>query len=100
MAIPPESLQWRIRRDVRRDVHIVERSNYPLNVTVSPERELRIRIVYDRRYFNREDISGRMVYNADLFDSAIVARMVNHYVTLLSSITETPEKHISALRMM
>ena len=83
-----------------RDVHIVERSNYPLNVTVSPERELRIRIVYDRRYFNREDISGRMVYNADLFDSAIVARMVNHYVTLLSSITETPEKHISALRMM
>jgi len=41
-----------------------------------------------------------LAYNADLFEDATAARMLEHYRTLLESIVADPEQHISDLSLL
>ena len=42
-------------------------------------------------------IEGRIEYCSDLFDESYVARMAQHYLTLLESVTQEPEQRIEKL---
>ncbi len=39
-------------------------------------------------------------YNADLFDAATLQRMAEHYRTLLEDLSQSPDRRLSALRML
>ncbi|MBW4635491.1 MAG: amino acid adenylation domain-containing protein [Iphinoe sp. HA4291-MV1] len=45
-------------------------------------------------------LSGSWQYNTDLFDSATIARMVNHFQTLLEGIVAEPQKLVSNLPLL
>jgi aspartate racemase len=47
-----------------------------------------------------EGLSGRVVYNTDLFDDATIARLMGHYETLLESIVADPNKRISDVQIL
>ena len=46
------------------------------------------------------EILGLIEYNTDLFDAVTIARMIDHFQTLLERITGTPDLPISELPMM
>lgn len=46
-----------------------------------------------------DGLIGTWAYKTDLFDDTTVARMANHFTTLLHSITEQPGARLSALEM-
>lgn len=66
------------------DVQFVERTNYPLSLSVIPDRRLRLRMVFD---------SGRL-------DRSSVVRMADHLTTLLEAMGERPESTLAELSMM
>ena len=45
-------------------------------------------------------LTGTLTYNADLFDDATVARMLEHFGSLLESIAADPNVPLSALRLL
>ena len=47
-----------------------------------------------------EGLSGRVVYNTDLFDDATIARLIGHYETLLESIVADPDQRISDVQIL
>ncbi len=47
-----------------------------------------------------EGLSGRVVYNTDLFDDVSIARLIGHYETLLESIVANPDQRISDLQIL
>ncbi len=47
-----------------------------------------------------EGLTGRLEYSTDLFDASTIARMVEHFQTLLLSALEHPNVQVSALEMM
>ena len=47
-----------------------------------------------------EGLSGRVVYNTDLFDESTIARFVGHYETLLESIVDDPDQCISEVPIL
>jgi len=47
-----------------------------------------------------EGLSGTIEYNADLFNSDTIDRMVGHYQTLLNAITQNPDQQISNLPLL
>jgi amino acid adenylation domain-containing protein len=47
-----------------------------------------------------EGLSGRVVYNTDLFDDATIARLMGHYETLLESIVADPDQRISDVQIL
>jgi len=48
----------------------------------------------------QEAFSGWLIYSADLFEPRTIARMADHFIALVSSITGAPERHISQLCML
>jgi len=63
---------------------VFQRTNYPLTVVVSPQRQMAIRLGYDR----------------DRFAPADIARMQGHLRTLLAAMVATPAGRLSALPML
>ncbi|MGF1676309.1 MAG: condensation domain-containing protein, partial [Rivularia sp. (in: cyanobacteria)] len=61
-----------------------ERTNYPLSLTVIPGAELSLRINYD----------------CNRFESATIIRMLGHFQTLLQAIITNPEQKISKLPLL
>ena len=49
---------------------------------------------------SQESISGRMIYNKDLFDAATIERMVGHFQTLLEGVVANPDQPISDLPLL
>src|SRR5205807_2012050 len=47
-----------------------------------------------------EDLLGDLEYNADLFESATIERLVNHWQTLLEAIVAHPEQRLSQLPLL
>ena len=47
-----------------------------------------------------EGLSGRVVYNTDLFDDATIARLMGHYETLLESIVANPNQRVSDVQIL
>ncbi|HEX6715815.1 MAG TPA: amino acid adenylation domain-containing protein, partial [Pyrinomonadaceae bacterium] len=47
-----------------------------------------------------EGLRGVFEYNTDLFDEKTVQRMAGHFETLLTSIVDDPQQHLSALRII
>ena len=47
-----------------------------------------------------EGLSGRVVYNTDLFEDATIARLMGHYETLLESIVSDPDQRISEVQTL
>ncbi|XHX79763.1 MAG: amino acid adenylation domain-containing protein [Stenomitos frigidus ULC029] len=47
-----------------------------------------------------EGISGFVAYNTDLFDAATIARLLNHFQTLLEAIVVHPDQPIAALPIL
>ncbi|MEG4006161.1 amino acid adenylation domain-containing protein [Microcoleus sp. Pol11C1] len=47
-----------------------------------------------------EGISGMVIYSADLFDEATIARLIAHFQTLLESIVANPEERIANLQYL
>ncbi|WP_019487678.1 thioesterase domain-containing protein [Kamptonema formosum] len=45
-------------------------------------------------------IKGQITYSTDLFDSATIARMLNHFQTLLESIVANPKQRLSDLQIL
>ena len=45
-------------------------------------------------------LTGSLQYNTDIFDSSRIARMIEHFQTLLGSITEAPQQRISEFSIM
>jgi len=45
-------------------------------------------------------LDAAMLYNRDLFDRDTIARMIEHWQTLLRSIVENPDLQLSSLRML
>ncbi|EGK83949.1 non-ribosomal peptide synthetase [Microcoleus vaginatus PCC 9802] len=45
-------------------------------------------------------ISGMVIYSADLFDEATIARLIGHFQTLLESIVANPEQRIANLQYL
>ena len=65
-------------------VRAVEQTNYALTVVVVPDEELAL----------------RMIYAADLFEPATIARMLGHFQTLLEGIAERPDRRLSELPLL
>ncbi|MEI6147969.1 MAG: amino acid adenylation domain-containing protein, partial [bacterium] len=49
---------------------------------------------------DRKGLSGSIVFNADLFDSATIQRMAGHWRRLLESLVTTPDEPIGSLPML
>ena len=47
-----------------------------------------------------EDIEGRILYSTDLFEAASIKRMQEHFLILLKSICDDPEKSLSQLSIL
>jgi len=45
-------------------------------------------------------LSGRLVYNTDLFDASTIERMAGHLQTLLAGIVASPDAHLSQLPLL
>ena len=66
------------------DSRIVERTNYPLNVLISPDSELFIKLLYD----------------ANRFEESTVCRMLSHLRTILEEIAGNPKQRVSDLSIL
>jgi amino acid adenylation domain-containing protein len=49
---------------------------------------------------DRQGLLGVCEYNTDLFDDAMIGRMLQHFETLIASILANPDEHISRLQML
>jgi len=67
-----------------RDVHMEERTNYPLNLTVLPGRELRLLVSYDARRFER----------------ATIVRLLGSFETLLLGLAEDGDRRLDDLAIL
>ncbi len=47
-----------------------------------------------------EELSGFVAYNTDLFDASTIARMFQHFQTLLENIVANPDAHIADLPLL
>lgn len=47
-----------------------------------------------------EGLRGHVEYNTDLFEAGTIARMIDHYLTLLEGLTGDPHQRLSALPLM
>jgi surfactin family lipopeptide synthetase A len=47
-----------------------------------------------------EGISGRFIYNTDLFDAATIGRMASHFQTLLQGLVTNPDQRLSRLPLL
>ena len=45
-------------------------------------------------------LTGYLSYRSDLFDAATIKRMLTHFQTLLASIVNQPDEHVSALSLL
>jgi len=66
------------------DVRLIEKTNYPISIQVSPGSELLVKIVYD---------SGR-------FQTATITRMLGHFQTLLQATVANPDARLSELPLL
>lgn len=48
----------------------------------------------------KDGLKGEFEYNVDLFDETSIARLANHYITLLESVVSNPEQSISQLPIL
>jgi non-ribosomal peptide synthetase component F len=46
------------------------------------------------------ELIGTLEYNADLFESMTMKRLLAHFQTLLESLVETPDQPLSSLRLL
>jgi amino acid adenylation domain-containing protein len=67
-----------------RELHLVETSNYPLTLAVTPGVELALRMIWDR---------GR-------FEETEILRLQEHLRMLLEGITATPHRRLSEIEML
>src|SRR5438270_6121374 len=49
---------------------------------------------------DEQGLIGELLYNTDLFEAATVARMAQHFETLLEGIVANPERHLSDLPLL
>ncbi|WP_353929454.1 amino acid adenylation domain-containing protein [Okeanomitos corallinicola TIOX110] len=61
-----------------------ERTNYPLTIVINPGSKL----------------GGRIVYNSSIFDEQTINRMIGHFQTLLTKISENLQQNISQLSLL
>ena len=47
-----------------------------------------------------QQLRGRIAYNRDIFEPETVARMMNHFITLLQGVAQHPEQSISRLPLL
>ena len=47
-----------------------------------------------------QEFSGELVYNTDLFESATIARMLEHFQILLDAVVVDPEQHLADLPLL
>jgi amino acid adenylation domain-containing protein len=47
-----------------------------------------------------EGISGRFIYNTEIFDAATIGRMADHFQALLQGIVANPDQHLSRLPLL
>ncbi|MBW4650218.1 MAG: amino acid adenylation domain-containing protein [Kastovskya adunca ATA6-11-RM4] len=66
------------------NVHIVERTNYPLSVIVLPGTKLGVRMIYD----------------CHRFDDSTIKRMLGHFQTLLEAIATNPHQRLCDLPLL
>jgi amino acid adenylation domain-containing protein len=71
--------------DIERIVHDSETSKFDVTLSLS-ERD--------------SGLAGFVEYNTDLFDAETIARMVDHFIVLLGSITANPGARISSLSLL
>ncbi|MEG4851235.1 amino acid adenylation domain-containing protein [Microcoleus sp. B5-D4] len=74
------------------EFHLWERSPNSSGSNQSPSNKLWVD--------SSEGISGMVIYSADLFDEATIARMIGHFQTLLESIVANPEQRIANLQYL
>lgn len=74
------------------EFHLWERSPNSLGSNQSPSNKLWVD--------SSEGISGMVIYSADLFDEATIARLIGHFQTLLESIVTNPEERIANLQYL
>ncbi|MEG4228485.1 amino acid adenylation domain-containing protein [Microcoleus sp. N9_B2] len=74
------------------EFHLWERSPNSSGSNQSPSNKLWVD--------SSEGISGMVIYSADLFDEATIARMLGHFQTLLESIVKNPEQRIANLQYL
>ncbi|GAA6614913.1 amino acid adenylation domain-containing protein [Scytonema sp. NUACC26] len=66
------------------DVRAIERTNYPLTLIAQPGEQLSLRFIYDTQRF----------------DSATIARMADHFQTLLEGIITNPARQLSDIPLL
>ncbi len=66
------------------DGRAIERTNYPLNLSVIPGAELALKLIYDRRRF----------------DAATIERLAGHLQTLLLSLVADPDQRLADVEML
>ncbi|MEG3973584.1 amino acid adenylation domain-containing protein [Microcoleus sp. herbarium8] len=74
------------------EFHLWERSPNSSGSNQSPSNKLWVD--------SSEGISVMVIYSADLFDEATIARMLGHFQTLLESIVKNPEQRIANLQYL
>ncbi|MEG5000413.1 amino acid adenylation domain-containing protein [Microcoleus sp. B4-D4] len=74
------------------EFHLWERSPNSSGSNQSPSNKLWVD--------SSEGISGMVIYSADLFDEATIARLIGHFQTLLESIVANPEQRIGNLQYL
>ncbi|MEG4962639.1 amino acid adenylation domain-containing protein, partial [Microcoleus sp. K4-C2] len=74
------------------EFHLWERSPNSSGSNQSPSNKLWVD--------SSEGISGMVIYSADLFDEATIARLIGHFQTLLESIVANPEQRIANLQYL
>ncbi|MEG4814071.1 amino acid adenylation domain-containing protein [Microcoleus sp. K5-D4] len=74
------------------EFHLWERSPNRSGSNQSPSNKLWVD--------SSEGISGMVIYSADLFDEATIARLIGHFQTLLESIVANPEQRIANLQYL
>ncbi|MEG4218080.1 amino acid adenylation domain-containing protein [Microcoleus sp. Pol14C6] len=74
------------------EFHLWERSSNSSGSNQSPSNKLWVD--------SSGGISGMVIYSADLFDEATIARLIGHFQTLLESIVANPEERIANLQYL
>jgi amino acid adenylation domain-containing protein len=74
------------------EFHLWERSPNTSGSNQSPSNKLWVD--------SSEGISGMVIYSADLFDEATIARLIGHFQSLLESIVANPEQRIANLQYL
>jgi natural product biosynthesis luciferase-like monooxygenase protein len=68
----------------RREFRVIDQTNYPLTLLTFPERELLLKLEYDR----------------SRFDEAAMTRLLGHLATLMEGMADDPGKPLSELPML